>query len=180
MFVFDNNTKANLGREYIRNIAYNLNRNYDSGIYIQKPSNTIFDTLAEIAGLVELIVFGTALSIVVAGFGVAVATIGQIFERKKSFSNLRLMGVDLNQLRLVVLLEAIIPMLLASIGAIFAGILTSKYLAGITADNRILFAWPKLDYLGIVALALALAIGVICLVLPILKQITSVEQNRTE
>ena len=180
MFVFDNNTKANLGREYIRNIAYNFNRNYDSGIYIQKPSNTIFDALAEIAGLVELIVFGTAISIVVAGFGVAVATIGQIFERKKSFSNLRLMGVDLNQLRVVVLLEAIIPMLLASIGAIFAGILTSKYLAGVTAGNRILFAWPKLDYLGIVALALALAIGVICLVLPILKQITSVEQNRTE
>lgn len=179
-FSFKDAVSANLGREYLRNIAYELNRTQGSDAYVQKPSGTLFDALSNIAGLVQLIKLGTALSIIVAGFSVAVATIGGLFERKKSFSNLHLMGIDINQLGLVVLLESVLPMLLASVGAILAGVLAAKYFASVIAASTMLFAWPKLDYLSLVALALVGAIGVICLTLPILKQITSLEQNRTE
>ena len=122
---------------------------------------------------------GTALTIGVAGFSVAVAMIGSFFERKKSFSNLRLMGVDIAQLYRVVLIESILPLLLSTILAVAIGLLTVRYLVSVMSQ-KFVFAMPKMDYFWLVTISLVVTIGIVISTLPILKRVTELESNRTE
>lgn len=180
LFRFNNEAETDLGREYLRNIAYELTRNFNLDLYVYQPATTIFDALETISGLMSLIKLGTVMTILIAGLSVIISALGGIFERKKSFSNLRLIGIENRDLFIVVLIESAIPMLLASIVAVICGILTAKYLALITANGEILFALPHWGYLGLVAGSLVLSIFLIFCTLPILRRVTSPEQNQTE
>lgn len=180
LFRFNSGAEADVGREYLRNIAYELTRNFNLDLYVYQPATTIFDALEMISGLMSLIKLGTVMTILIAGLSVIISALGGIFERKKSFSNLKLLGIEDRDLFLVVLVESAIPMILASVFAVICGILVAKYLALITANGEILFALPHWSYLGFVTGALVLSVLLIFCTLPILRQVTSLEQNRTE
>lgn len=177
---FKTSANAELGREYLRNLAYEITRKTNLEVYIYRPTATVLDALSSVSGLLSLVEMGTVLTIIVAGLSVTVSAIGGIFERKKSFSNLKLLGISNRQLFLVVLFEAIIPMVLSSALAVICGILSAKYLALITGGGQILFALPNANYLILVLSSLVGSIFLIFCTLPVLKQVTSVEQNRTE
>ena len=90
------------------------------------------------------------------------------------------MGIYNHQLFLVVLLESAIPIILSSVIAVACGILFAKYILLIIGGGQILFALPNWHYLWLVTASLFVSILLIFCTLPILKQVTSLEQNRTE
>lgn len=175
---FDNRTDLERGRKFVQNIIAQSIRQYGHGALIQSDDDAL-DVLSSVHGLVQAVMAGTALTIGVAGFSVAVAMIGSFFERKKSFSNLRLMGVDIAQLYRVVLIESILPLLLSTILAVTIGLLTVRYLVSVMSQ-KFVFAMPKTDYFWLVTVSLVVTIGIIISTLPILKRVTELESNRTE
>lgn len=177
---FSNADDAVIAREQLRSLAYSLSRNSGVELYVYQPSAPVVNIFESISGLLSLVELGTILTIIVAGFSVTVSAIGGVFERKKSFSNLKLMGIYNHQLFLVVLLESAIPIILSSIIAVTCGILFAKYILLIIGGGQILFALPSWHYLWLVTASLFVSILLIFCTLPILKQVTSLEQNRTE
>ena len=175
---FNDVVSARLGKLYLQNLAGRLFYKTGLEIYITTTDN-FFDPLKGFYGLIQAVMIGIVGTIVVAGFSLAVSTIGSFFERKKSFYNLRLMGVDLKMLNRLVLIESFIPMILASILAVTAGILMARYIGSIMSYN-FKFALPELDFFATVGLSLVATFVIILAILPILKRITSLSQNRTE
>lgn len=138
-----------------------------------------FNPTESIEGFIQAVLAGTAVTIAMAGFSVAVSMIGSFFERKKSFGNLRLIGLDIESLYKVVLVESLLPMALASVVAVSAGILMAKYSAS-AMTKQFVFRAPGLDYFLMIGGAMVVTILIIMATLPILKKITGMESNRTE
>lgn len=180
MMAFENKKAAEEARKYLQNIGSELRRETGIMVQVERPMFTIFDVLDSVKWLMDLIKLGTALTIIVAGMSAAVATIGGLFERKKSFMDLRLMGVGHGTLCWTVLWESVVPLMTTAGMAVLAGGMTAKYLGRITTNEMMVFAWPKGDFWWLVIGAIGGAIGIVAMTLPILKQITALEGNRRE
>ncbi len=156
---------------------------------IQEPISFSFQTNQSMAqfnimmdnfgNFVELIYIGTAATILIGGFSLAIATIGGFFERKKSFANLRLIGIDMTTLNKTVLIESFVPMLLPAIFATGAGIGFANAMLKIMEQDAV-FSLPSLTYFLIVLASFVASLLIIYAILPILKQITELDKNRTE
>lgn len=141
-----------------------------------KQISYLFDNFKS---LIDAIYVGTIATILIGGFSLATATIGSFFERKHSFANLRLMGVSMKTLNRVVLVESIVPLLIAGAGALVAGVWLSWTILGLMIRN-LHTALPEPSYFIGVGVAFVVSILIIISILPILKRITSSEENRTE
>lgn len=134
-------------------------------------------------GAVSLVYLGTILTIIIGGFSLAVATVGGFFERRKSFANLRLMGVSISMLYKTIFLESLIPLILVSVLAIGIGI-TSAWLITrailFQATNDFILAYPDFSYFAVVIGSITLSLVIILSILPLLKAITEHSENRSE
>jgi FtsX-like permease family len=116
----------------------------------------------------------------VAGCSLAVAVGGGLVDRKRPFTLLRVSGTPVGVLSKVVLLEAAVPLLAATVVA--AAI---AYGTSILAFVRLApagTATPQLghDYYTIMGIGLAIAFGVIALTLPLLRRMTAPGNVRFE
>lgn len=176
---FSNPLEAQRAKIQIQNlISQELRRSGDLW-YIQTDGDT-FDVMSRVAGLVDVVLIGTALTVVIASLSLAVATISGFFERKRSFFALRLMGAGMSRLNRVILLEALVPLILASVLALSAGALLVKYLVSVMVMDYFIFKLPEARYFIVVALSFVSTFVIIALILPLLKRITNFENNRTE
>jgi hypothetical protein len=148
------------------------------------PPRTFGETLGIRLGraaTVEKIVYAAvALTLIVAGCSLAVAVGGGLVDRKRPFTLLRVSGTPAAVLSKVVLLEAAVPLLAATVVA--AGI---AYGTSILAFVRLApagTATPQLghDYYTIMGIGLAVAFGVIALTLPLLRRMTAPGNVRFE
>ncbi|HZZ54361.1 MAG TPA: FtsX-like permease family protein, partial [Trebonia sp.] len=141
------------------------------------PPRTFGETLQirlDRAATFEKIVYAAvALTLIVAGCSLAVAVGGGLVDRKRPFTLLRVSGTQVGVLSRVVMLEAAVPLLAATVLA--AGI---AYGTSILAFVRLApagTAIPQLgsDYYALMGIGLAVAFGVIALTLPLLRRMTS-------
>ena len=141
------------------------------------PPRTFGETLAirtDRATLFEQITYAAvALTLIVAGCSLAVAVGGGLVERKRPFTLLRVGGTPVSALTGVVLLEAAVPLVVATLVA--AGI---AYGASVLAFTRLApanSAIPLLghDYYALMAIGLVAAFGIICVTLPLLRRMTA-------
>ena len=148
------------------------------------PPRTFGETLGirlDRAATFEKIVWAAvALTLVVAGCSLAVAVGGGLVDRKRPFTLLRVSGTPVGVLSRVVLMEAAVPLLAATIVA--AGI---AYGTSILAFVRLApagTAVPQLgpDYYALMGIGLAVAFGVIAVTLPLLRRMTSPGNVRFE
>lgn len=126
----------------------------------------------------SLTYIGIGVTLFVAIASLIVSTIGGLLERRKSLFTLRLGGMTLGQMKRVVMIESLIPLISTSVLAAGAGIwVASIFLETFSSSVRV-----SLDaaYFIMVIGALIAAIIGIRLVLPSLKKITSLEANQTE
>lgn len=137
--------------------------------------------------LVALVYMGTSATIIIGGFSLAVSTIGSFFERKKSFINLRLMGVKKQTLYLVVFVETISAVVVATIISVLVGTFFSWYSIKSIGQNNLknldisnYFSWPEPTYFLIVIASVFVSFLIISSILPILNSITNPKDNRTE
>jgi hypothetical protein len=140
------------------------------------PPRTFGETLqirlGRAATLEKIVYAAVALSLIVAGCSLAVAVGGGLVDRKRPFTLLRVGGTPVGVLSKVVLLEAAVPLLAATVVA--AGI---AYGTSILAFVRLAppgTAVPQLGstYYALMGIGLAVAFGIIALTLPLLRRMT--------
>jgi hypothetical protein len=140
------------------------------------PPRTFGETLQirlDRAATFEKIVYAAvALTLIVAGCSLAVAVGGGLVDRKRPFTLLRVSGTPVGVLSRVVLMEAAVPLVAATIVA--AGI---AYGTSVWAFVRLApkgTAIPQLgrDYYTLMGIGLVVAFGVIAVTLPLLRRMT--------
>jgi hypothetical protein len=112
----------------------------------------------------------------IAGCSLAVSVVGGLSERRRPFSLLRLSGAPLRVLRRVVALESAVPLLIVSLVAIGAGLLSAQFF--LKAQLHYTLHPPGVGYYAIVLGGLAAALGIIGATLPVLRRITGPEAAR--
>jgi hypothetical protein len=141
------------------------------------PPRTFGETLAIRTGralLFERITYAAvALTLIVAGCSLAVAVGGGLVERKRPFTLLRVGGTPVGALNEVVLFEAAVPLVVATVLA--AAI---AYGASVLAFTRLAparAAIPLLghDYYELMVIGLAAAFAIIGVTLPLLRRMTA-------
>ena len=148
------------------------------------PPRTFGETLqirtARAALAANLAYATVALTLVVAGCSLAVAVGGGLVDRKRPFTLLRVSGTQAGVLSRVVLLEAAVPLLAATIlaAAIAYGTSVLAVVRLAPANTGI----PQLghDYYTIMGIGLAIAFGVITATLPLLRRMTAPATIRFE
>ena len=121
-----------------------------------------------------------ALTLIVAGCSLAVAVGGGLVDRKRPFTLLRVSGTPVSVLSRVVLMEAAVPLLAATVVAAGIAYGTSMWAFARLAPAGT--AIPRLgsDYYALMGIGLAVAFGVIMVTLPLLRRMTSPGNVRFE
>ena len=148
------------------------------------PPRTFGETLqirlGRAATFEKIVYAAVALTLIVAGCSLAVAVGGGLVDRKRPFTLLRVSGTPVGVLSRVVLMEAAVPLVAATLVA--AGI---AYGTSVLAFVRLApagTAVPQLgpDYYALMGIGLAAAFGVITMTLPLLRRMTSPGNVRFE
>jgi len=126
-----------------------------------------------------------ALTLITAGCSLAVTVGGSLVERKRAFTLLRVSGVPLTALCLVVLLEAVLPLIVIS--AIAAGIglgvgipVVRSLVSNVVAKDTKIPVHPSTGYYITLAVGLAVALCLVLVTLPLLSRMTRPEDARFE
>ena len=117
-------------------------------------------------------------SLPIAGCSLAVSVAAGLTDRKRPFSMLRLTGMRLAELRRVVLLETVVPLLVVAVLAIGMGLLAAQLF--LRSQLKYTLVAPSVTYYVLVVLGLALSLGIIASTLPLLRRITGPETARNE
>jgi hypothetical protein len=148
------------------------------------PPRTFGETLQirlDRAATLEKIVYAAvALTLIVAGCSLAVAVGGGLVDRKRPFTLLRVSGTPVGVLSRVVLMEAAVPLVAATVVAAVIAYVTSilAFVRLAPPDTAI----PQLghDYYALMGIGLVIAFGVITVTLPLLRRMTTPGNVRFE
>jgi hypothetical protein len=148
------------------------------------PPRTFGETLQirlDRAATLEKIVYtAVALTLIVAGCSLAVAAGGGLVDRKRPFTLLRVSGTPVGVLSRVVLMEAAVPLLAATIVAAGIAYGTSVLAFVRLAPAGTAIPQPGSDYYALIGIGLAVAFAVITVTLPLLRRMTSPGNVRFE
>ena len=148
------------------------------------PPRTFGETLQirlDRANTFEKILYAAiALTLIVAGCSLAVSVGGGLVDRKRPFTLLRVSGAQVSVLSRVVLFEAAVPLVAATVVA--AGIAYGTSLMAFLRLAPVGTAIPQLgrDYYTIMGIGLVVAFGVITVTLPLLRRMTAPSTIRFE
>jgi len=148
------------------------------------PPQTFGETLqirtARAAAFEKIMYAAIALTLIVAGCSLAVSVGGGLVDRKRPFTLLRVGGTPLGVLSRVVLFEAAVPLVAATLvaAAIAYGTSLMAFLK-LAPDGT---AVPQLgrDYFTIMGIGLVIAFAVITVTLPLLRRMTAPSTVRFE
>ena len=150
-----------------------------------EPGFVVSGTYAKIAisdplvkELASLAYVGMAVTLLIAIASLIISTVGGLLERKRSLITLRLGGMTIGQMKQLVMIESLIPLVAVSLLAAGIGVWVGYVFINIVSSS----ADPALSWLYflVVGSALGLASLAIYLILPVLGRLTSYEENRTE
>jgi hypothetical protein len=148
------------------------------------PPRTFGETLqiriARAATFEKILYAAVALTLIVAGCSLAVTVGGGLVDRKRPFTLLRVSGTPVSVLSRVVLFEAAVPLVAATVvaAAIAYGTSLMAFLRLAPAGTAI--PQPGRDYYTIMGIGLLLAFGVIALTVPLLRRMTAPSTIRFE
>ena len=144
-----------------------------SGTDSKKPH--INPTIREFADLAYV---GIGVTLFVAVASLIVSTIGGLMERRRSLYTLRLSGMRLAQLKRLVMVESVAPLLTTSILSCGFGVWTGAVFTNTFSTTLKPVLTPT--YFAIVGIGLAAAIIGVYLILPMVDKLTRAEANQTE
>ena len=144
-----------------------------SGTDAKKPH--INPTIREFADLAYV---GISVTLFVAVASLIVSTIGGLMERRRSLYTLRLGGMRLGQLKRLVMVESVAPLIITSILSCSIGVWTGAVFTKMFSTTLKPVLTPT--YFAIVGLGLLTAIIGIYLILPMVDKLTRAEANQTE
>jgi hypothetical protein len=148
------------------------------------PPRTFGETLqirtARATTFEKILYAAIALTLIVAGCSLAVSVGGGLVDRKRPFTLLRVSGTQVGVLSRVVLFEAAVPLVAATVVA--AAIAYGTALLAFLRLAPVGTAIPQLgrDYYAIMGIGLVVAFGVITVTLPLLRRMTAPSTIRFE
>jgi ABC-type antimicrobial peptide transport system permease subunit len=171
--------KANL--DAIRNIVITANGGLAENRAVVSTKATVQadylpDSYKELSQIVYVaIAFTLALAVI----SLIVSTIGGMLERKRSFFTLRLGGMTVGQLRGVMLVESLLPLVVVALIASALGVWLAKVFLSVLPYSMIRADLPP-TYYAIVGASIALSLVAIYVVSRGLRRMTSPETNQSE
>ena len=170
--------KSDNDLEKLRSMVVMRANQYDltyvvGGTDSKKPH--INPTIREFANLAYV---GIGVTLFVAVASLIVSTIGGLMERRRSLYTLRLSGMRLVQLKRLVMVESVAPLLITSILSCGIGVWTGAVFTKMFSTTLKPVLTPT--YFAIVGAGLAAAIIGIYLILPMVDKLTRAEANQTE
>ena len=170
--------KSDNDLEKLRSMVVMRANQYDltyvvGGTDSKKPH--INPTIREFASLAYI---GIGVTLFVAVASLVVSTIGGLMERRRSLYTLRLGGMRLIQLKRLVMVESVAPLLITSILSCGIGVWTGAVFTKMFSTTLKPVLTPT--YFAIVGAGLAAAIIGIYLILPMVDKLTRAEANQTE
>lgn len=164
--------------EKLRTMVMTHTNQYDltyvvSGTDAKKPH--INPTIREFASLAYI---GIGVTLFVAVASLIVSTIGGLMERRRSLYTLRLGGMRLAQLKRLVMVESVAPLVITSILSCGIGVWTGAVFTKMFSTTLKPVLTPT--YFMVVVAGLVAAIIGIYLILPMVDKLTRAEANQTE
>jgi hypothetical protein len=128
----------------------------------------------------RVVIIVAAVTMLIAGSGLAVAVAGGLVERKRPFTLLRVSGTNTGVLYRTVLLETVLPLLVATAVAAGVGLTLAYPIARALAPARHALVVPSGSYYVVLGASLGGALAIIGACLPILGRITATRNVRFE
>ena len=131
-----------------------------------------------IESLASLAYGGMAVTMAVAIVSIVVSTIGGLLERRRSMYMLRLSGMQVDELKHMVVIESLIPLVVMSLISASIGAWSGSAFTKIGSTTLHPTITPM--YVAVVIGSLVVATIAIWLILPMISRLTSPEANQTE
>ena len=131
-----------------------------------------------IESLASLAYGGMAVTMAVAIVSIVVSTIGGLLERRHSMYMLRLSGMQVSELKRMVIIESLIPLIVMSLVSAGIGAWAGSTFTQIGSSTLKPTITPM--YIAVVIGSLVIAAIAIYLILPMINRLTSPEANQTE
>lgn len=130
---------------------------------------------AEVGRIVGLGLIG---SLALAGCSLAVATITGLLGRRRQFALLRAAGMPISRLRVLVLLQAGVPLIAVSAASSLLGVVVAQGVLRVAYVGAV--PLPDASLLAVLGASLAVAMGVVAATLPAADRLTRPQSLRSE
>ena len=161
--------------ELVENIASSYRRKTGAVVTVGYSSLDTMNSPAQIKNLSKLIVAILAVVIATGGLSIFVSIVGNIYERKRTFIQLRILGANLSNLICSLAAEIAMPLIMLSVVAVSLGIFSCYFLLS-TIDafhnNQLTFTFPGTHFWVALFAANLLCVSLSLITIPILAQIT--------
>ena len=161
--------------ELAENIASSYRRKTGAVVTVGYSSLDTMNSAAQIKSLSKLIVTILAVVIATGGLSIFVSVVGNVYERKRTFIQLRIFGANLSNLICSLAAEIAIPLTMLSAVAVSLGILSCYFLLlTINAfhNDQLTFTFPDVHFWVALFAANLLCVSLSLIAIPILAQIT--------
>jgi hypothetical protein len=112
------------------------------------------------------------LTLIAAAASLAIAVTGSVVERKRPFTLLRVSGTTTPTLYRVVLLESLVPLLIATLAAAATGLAVALPIGWILGVHSLFTALPGPTYYLTLTGGLLVSVGVLVATMPIIRRVT--------
>lgn len=161
--------------ELAENIASSYQRKTGAVVTVGYSRFDTMNPAAQIKSLSKLIVAILAVVIATGGLSIFVSVVGNIYERKRTFIQLRILGANLSNLICSLAAEIAMPLTMLSVVAVSLGIFSCYFLLS-TIDafhnNQLTFTFPGAHFWVALFAANLLCVSLSLITIPILARIT--------
>ncbi|HXR50384.1 MAG TPA: ABC transporter permease [Verrucomicrobiae bacterium] len=138
------------------------------------------DSLTQSKRLRQIVNISMVVTLIIAGSSLAVSTLGSLFERRRTFTLLRLSGTSMTTLRQVVIMETVAPLLICALLSIGTGYVIAYAMTNAIDPGPMKALSLPTNFYITLGMGLPLSIIIICATLPLLRRITQSENARYE
>lgn len=152
-------------------------------VTVEYTQDTSDDSLAVVRDAESLITAIFTIALITASLGICVSVLGGVFERKRTFMRLRILGARTSTLAISLLAEILLPLSLLLVIAIALGIFVCYCVLSITGLFEISymsFSLPGMEFWVALAIATLLIMSILLLIIPILAKLTNFDEIRSE
>lgn len=171
--------------EIVNNISsrYHIDTGNLVSVSYRTGNDNLIKSLIIINDFSGIIAIMVAVTVMIGGLNILVSVTGGLFERKRSFIGLRILGASIGMIAKSLLIEVIVPLVTLSAITVSLGIFCSYHILhamGVLSGSLTYFSLPGIYFwIGICA-AIAICTVVSMLSIPLLLRLSDYTKIRTE
>lgn len=171
-FIFVAKTETDLtnAKNEIQTVVYNFQRQTGNFADIKTSSNVVNSLFEQIKSTSTVISTILATVILIGGLSIFIGTVGGIFERRRFFTQLNILGAKLSTAMLSIIIEVAIPLMTISFFAIWLGIFCCWAMFKIIIADSFNIILPDPQFWIIVSATIVLVVALMLSTLPVVNK----------